>query len=403
MADLQPGAEFAGYRVEGLAGYGGMGVVYRATDPGLERQVALKLISTDLSRNAAFQRRFEAESKIAASLDHPNVIPIFHAGEHDGVLYLVMRYVEGNDLSEEITENGRLTPERTVRIVAQVSSALDAAHSRGLVHRDVKPANILLASGDHAYLTDFGLTKRLLTDADETITGNLLGTLDYVAPEQIKGTELGPHTDVYALGCVLFHAVTGKAPFAALEREAKLWAHVSEPPPSLGPDGPPALDRVIVRAMAKEPAERYRSAGELAEAATEALTEAAAAPSPAGANPAGGGSPAPGTAGVGPIVPAGLPPADDAPLLANSPLYTRQASDKPPGYRRALIIHALFTPFSFALLLVTLTAGLLFATPAVAIAVALFVYGAAVLVVCLDGDVQQRILASKLPVDREIS
>ena len=363
VAELQAGTAFAGYRIEGLAGYGGMGVVYRATDLGLDRTVALKLISTELSSNAAFQRRFEAESKIAASLDHPNVIPIFHAGDHEGVLYLVMRYVEGNDLREEVSQRGWMAPERAVGIVTQVASALDAAHSRGLVHRDVKPANVLLASGDHAYLTDFGLTKRLLAGADETITGSLLGTLDYVAPEQIRGTEVGPQTDVYALGCVLFYALTGRAPFALLEREGKLWAHVSEPPPQLDPGLPPKLDDVIGRAMAKEPEERFRSAGELAEAAASALAD-----QPADQASASSG------------------------LVAQSLVPDLSASSRRSRYRSALIRHALFAPFSLALLAATLIAGIAVSTPLVAIPVALFIYFSAVAVICLDSNVQRQIL-----------
>ncbi|HEY6550798.1 MAG TPA: serine/threonine-protein kinase, partial [Solirubrobacterales bacterium] len=361
MTELLPKSLFAGYRIEELAGSGGMGVVYRATDIDLERTVALKLISAELSDNPVFRRRFEAESKIAASLDHPNVIPLFHAGEHDGVLYLVMRYVEGEDLREEIAEHGQLSPERAIRITTQIASALDAAHAKGLVHRDVKPANILLAAGDHAYLTDFGLTKRLLADSEETVTENLLGTLDYVAPEQIRGQEIGPRTDIYALGCVLFHALTGKAPFAALEREAKLWAHVSEPPGPLGPGIPSALDGVIAGALAKQPAERFETAGEFADAATEALAERAP---------------------------------DQAPVMHTA--VSEAAAPGPPvsrrDYRRALLAHALLAPFSLAVGGGTLVAGLLFGVFLIAVPVALALYGAAAAVIFFDQDVQQRVL-----------
>src|SRR5262245_4906702 len=180
-----------------------MGVVYRAVDVELERTVALKLISAELSDDPAFRKRFQSECRIAASLEHPNVVTLFHAGEQDGQLYLAMKFVEGHDLRGEIAKRGRLAPRRVVHIVAQIASALDAAHGKGLVHRDVKPANILLASEDHAYLSDFGLTKRLLADSEDTVTENLLGTLDYVAPEQIRGQPVDPRTDVYALGCVL--------------------------------------------------------------------------------------------------------------------------------------------------------------------------------------------------------
>lgn len=355
---------FAGYQVEELAGRGGMGVVYRATDPDLERTVALKLISADLSDSSTFRRRFQAESRIAAALDHPNVVTLFHAGEEDGLLYLVMRYVEGEDLRDEIAEHGRLAPDRAVRITAQIASALDAAHAKGLVHRDVKPANILLAPGDHAYLTDFGLTKRLLADSEETVTENLLGTLDYVAPEQIRGQEVDPRTDVYALGCVLFHALTGRAPFASLEREAKLWAHVSEPPEALGAGVPAELDDVIARAMAKEPAERFETAGDLANAADDAL--------------------------VADRFPALAPAAHAASFVPAA------ATPSPPlsrlEYRRALIAHALLSPFSLALLGGTLLAGLIFGVFLMAVPVALLIYGAASAVIAFDQDVQQRVL-----------
>ncbi len=361
MTDLAQGSVFAGYRVDELAGRGGMGVVYRATDLDLERTVALKLISAELSDNADFRRRFEAESKIAASLDHPNVIPLFHAGEHDGLLYLVMRYVGGEDLRDEIAEHGPLSPARAVSITAQVASALDAAHANGLVHRDVKPANILIGTGDHAYLTDFGLTKRLLADSEETVTENLLGTLDYVAPEQIRGQTVGPRTDIYALGCVLFHALTGRAPFASLKREAKLWAHVSEAPVPLGAGIPAELADVITRAMAKDPAERFASAGDLARAAEQSLT----------ADRARDRAPSARTA-----------------VVAAAPSRSLSHRD----FRRALVAHALFSPFSLALLGGTLLAGLLFGAFPVAVPVALLIYLAAATVIVFDQDVQQRIL-----------
>jgi Protein kinase domain len=363
VTDLAHGSAFAGYRIEELAGRGGMGVVYRATDLDLERTVALKLISAELSDNSGFRRRFEAESKIAASLDHPNVIPLFHAGEHDGLLYLVMRYVEGEDLRDEIAMHGRLSPERAVSITAQIASALDAAHAKGLVHRDVKPANILLALGDHAYLTDFGLTKRLLVDSEETVTENLLGTLDYVAPEQIRGQEVGPRTDIYALGCVLFNALTGKAPFAALEREGKLWAHVSEPPEPLGADFPAALDGVIARALAKEPAERFETAGDLADAAADALADQGQDLTPASHVAA----------------PVSAEPVSRPPVSRHE-------------YGRALLVHALLAPFSLAVAGGTLVAGLLFGVFPIAVPVALLLYGAAAAVVFFDQDVQQRVL-----------
>jgi serine/threonine protein kinase len=361
VTDLPAGSMFAGYRIEGLLGRGGMGVVYCASDLGLERRVALKLLSAELSRNAGFRRRFQAESKVAASLEHPNVIPIFAAGEHESVLYLAMRYVEGEDLREAIAEQGRLQPDRAVHILAQVASALDAAHAKGLVHRDVKPANVMLAAGDHVYLTDFGLTKRLLADSEETVTDQLLGTLDYVAPEQIRAAELGPYTDVYALGCVFFQMLCGHAPFAGLEREAKLWAHVSEAPPALGPDVSPQLDRIVTKAMAKDPGERFSSAGELAESAVEAL---AREPSFKGR------------------VRASVPS-----VIGAAPRRSRSRL----AFRRALIARAIFSPFSLLILGGVLLTGALLGALGLAAPIAVVLYLAAVWSVCRDPDVRGKV------------
>ena len=283
MAELAAGDTFAGYRIEGVAGRGGMGIVYRAADLALERTVALKVIAPALAGDAEFRRRFIAESKTAASLDHPNVIPIYHAGEHEGVLFLVMRYVDGRDLRAAIAEHGGLPPTRAAEIVGQIGSALDAAHDAELVHRDVKPANVLLMSSDHVYLTDFGLTKRAAPDDQATQSGTVMGTLNYVAPEQIRGVDVGPAVDVYALGCVLFQLLTGQVPFPVDSEEGKLWAHLSEAPPTPSSFGAPrAFDGVVARAMSKAPADRFPSAGDLGGAAM-----AATIPSPA--QPAGSG------------------------------------------------------------------------------------------------------------------
>jgi hypothetical protein len=214
--DLQPGDVFAGHRIEGVAGRGGMGVVYRAVQLSLDRIVALKTIAPALAADPAFAARFVRESKAAAAVEHPNVIPIFSAGEDDGVLYIVMRYIDGPDLRSVVRAEGRLAPERAAAIVAQVAAALDAAHARGLVHRDVKPANVLLDRADHAYLTDFGLIKRLHSSATvATRAGGWVGTLGYVAPEQIRDERVDARTDVYALGCVLVHALTARRPTSA--------------------------------------------------------------------------------------------------------------------------------------------------------------------------------------------
>src|SRR5436190_14504635 len=190
-----------------------MGVVYRAIQIGLDRNVALKVITPQYASDEEFRERFKRESRLAASIEHPNVIPIYEAGESDGVLFLSMRYVDGTDLKSVLEREGTLEPRRAARIVAQVAEALDAAHAAGLVHRDIKPANILMASGDHVYLTDFGLTKRASSESALTKTGQMVGTVDYVAPEQVEGGRVDARTDVYSLGCVLYHLLTGRVPY----------------------------------------------------------------------------------------------------------------------------------------------------------------------------------------------
>jgi serine/threonine protein kinase len=265
------GAELAGYRIEAVAGRGGMGVVYRAWHLGLERPVALKVIAPDLAARDEFRARFRRESRLAAALDHPHVLPIYEAGEHQGVLFIAMRWVDGTDLGHELERSaGGLGVERAVTLTAQVAGALDAAHARGLVHRDVKPANVLLADEgtvEHAYLGDFGLAKRDDTGG-LTETGRWLGTPDYAAPEQIAGGEVGPAADTYALGCVLFAILTGRPPFERESAVAVVYAQIHDPPPRTGVSA--ALDAVVARALAKDPARRFASAGELATAARTA-------------------------------------------------------------------------------------------------------------------------------------
>ena len=262
------GAELAGYRIEAVAGRGGMGVVYRAWHLGLERPVALKVISPGLASQDEFRTRFRRESRLAAALDHPHVLPIYEAGESDGVLFIAMRWVDGIDLGRVLEEERALPLGRAVRLVTQVAGALDSAHARGLVHRDVKPANVLGADSDHAYLADFGLAKRDDT-AGLTETGRWLGTADYAAPEQIEGGEVGPAADVYALGCVLFAALTGGPPFPRESAVAVAYAQVHDPAPAARVS--PAMDAVVARALAKRPTDRFGSAGELAAAARAAL------------------------------------------------------------------------------------------------------------------------------------
>ena len=277
MADLSTGAVFAGHRIEGVAGRGGMGTVYRATHIALDHLVALKVIAADLNSDPSFRERFKSESRIAVSLRHPNVVPIHHAGEEDGLLFVTMDLIDGPDLRKLLIARGALDPEEAVSILEQIASALDVAHSRGLVHRDIKPGNVLIeeheGGTDHAYLTDFGLTKRIDQGASAalTSTGAFVGTLDYVAPEQIRGGDLDATTDVYALGCVLFEMLTGRPPFSDREEKvAKMYAHLQDPIGTVGGENA-IFDDVIARATEKEGEDRYPSAGDLARAAAAAL------------------------------------------------------------------------------------------------------------------------------------
>ena len=231
MRQLVPGSEVAGYRIESLVGRGGMGVVYRALQLRLERIVALKVIAPELLDDEGVRERFLAEARAAASVDHPNVIPVHEAGEDDGVAFIAMRFVAGDDLRSLVRGGGALDPAEAGGIVAQAAAALDAIHRAGFVHRDVKPANLLVDPGGHVYLTDFGLAKQVITRSGGTRTGHWVGTLDYVAPEQIRGGRIDARADVYALGGVLHYALTGRVPFEREGDEAKLWAQLSAPPP----------------------------------------------------------------------------------------------------------------------------------------------------------------------------
>jgi hypothetical protein len=266
-----PGTIFAGYRVDSLVGRGGMGVVYRATDLSLERPVALKLIAPELAEDERFRVRFLRESRLAASLDHPSVVPIHEAGEREGQLYLAMRYVEGSDLKTLLEREGKLSPESAVGILAQIADALDAAHRRALVHRDVKPANVLLDEDGHAYLTDFGIAKQL--GGASTDSGRIVGTLDYLAPEQIRGDEVDGRTDCYALGCVLYECLAGVPPFRRATEAETLWGHMRDEPVPI--DGHPELDPVLARGLAKDREDRPATCVELIDAAAGALGLAA--------------------------------------------------------------------------------------------------------------------------------
>jgi serine/threonine-protein kinase len=274
--ELVPGDVLAGYRIVAVAGRGGMGVVYRAEDLALGRAVALKVIAPAMSSDPRFRERFSRESRIAARLEHPCVVPVYRAGEEQGHLFIAMRFVEGTDLAALARERP-LAPERTARLVGQVAEALDAAHSRGLVHRDVKPGNVLVTgAGDaeRAYLTDFGLTMETTRDGGGlTKSGQWVGTLAYIAPEQIRGDAVDARADVYALGAVLHQCLTGGLPFPVETELEALAAHLDEPPPKPSAHGAPrAFDRVVGRAMAKDPDARYRSAGDLGRAALAAAT-----------------------------------------------------------------------------------------------------------------------------------
>src|SRR3954451_4426120 len=269
--ELRAGDEFAGHRIEGVLGRGGMRVVYRAVDLRLDRVVALKLMTAALSADEDFRRRFERESQLAASVHQGNVVTIYQAGEADGLLFVTMELVEGTDLRGLMTERGRIDIPTASAIVTQVATALDAAHAKGLVHRDVKPANVLIGAAAplHVYLTDFGLTKRTSSQSGITKTGLFVGTIDYAAPEQIKGWPVDARADVYALGCVMFEMIAGRPPFRRENEYATMYAHVSEPAPALGVS--PAVDAVVARALAKEPDERFPSAGDFARSAAAAI------------------------------------------------------------------------------------------------------------------------------------
>ncbi|MEU0785772.1 serine/threonine-protein kinase [Streptomyces sp. NPDC006173] len=300
------GRRIADYRIEREIGRGGMAVVYQAKDLRLDRTVALKLLAPELARNDTFRGRFTHESRVAAAIDHPHIVPVFEAGETDGVLYIAMRYVAGRDLRHLLDREGPLSVTVAARIALQVASALDAAHDHGLVHRDVKPGNILVAQGtdsdhpEHVYLTDFGLTKKSLSLTGFTSVGQFVGTLDYVAPEQISGKPVDGRCDVYSLGCVVYETMAGRPPFQRDDDMALLWAHQYDQPPALTtkrPDIPVAVDAVLAKALAKSPDDRYDSClgfvSALRIAARGDATGEGARPSARAGAPSTGGPPGP--------------------------------------------------------------------------------------------------------------
>jgi len=265
---LAPGSRIAGYLIEAQIGRGGMAVVYRASDPRLNRSVALKILAPELTGDAAFRQRFLREMRAAAAVDHPHIVPVFDAGEADGVLFIAMRYVSGQDLRTLLDAERTLPAARVAHIVAQVASALDEAHSRGLIHRDVKPGNVLIGTvagtgqPDHVYLSDFGLSKPALSSANLTLTGQFLGTIDYMAPEQVEGRVIDGRADEYALACTAFEMLAGAPPFQRDQGLAVMWAQLSAAAPSLRAERPelsPAVDEAVAKALAKSPDDRYET------------------------------------------------------------------------------------------------------------------------------------------------
>ncbi len=282
VADSRIGTELAGYRIEGLLGRGGMSVVYRADDLRLKRNVALKLLAPELAEDERFRERFLRESQLAASLDHPNVVPIYDAGEVEGLLYIAMRYVPGTDMRQLLRREGALESDRALALGAQIGNALDAAHERGLVHRDVKPSNVLLTGRrgkEHCYLADFGLSTSASDRSAVADPRQIVGTIDYVAPEQIRDGDIDGRADVYSLACLLYECLTGDVPFRRPNDVAVIYAHLEDPAPKPSermPELTAGIDAVFEKGMAKLPDERWETCGALIEAARSALGDGAA-------------------------------------------------------------------------------------------------------------------------------
>src|SRR5215207_1472481 len=328
-ADPRLGTEIAGYRIEERIGRGGMGVVYRAQHMNLQRRAAIKIIAPEFADTKGFRSRFIREARIAAALQHPNIVTVYDAGQSGQTLYIAMQFIRGSDLSAILNEEGRLRPYRAIDVCRQVASALDAAHGMALIHRDVKPGNVLI-EGRRAYLTDFGLTKRSGgSKSGLTQAGELVGTIHYVAPEQIEGGDVDARTDVYSLACLLFHCLTGHVPFERETDVAVIYAHLSEAPPKLTdvrPELPAGLDAVVAKGLDKSPERRFQSCSDLMSAARVVIDAAGplADTVPGRGVPAGGDAPDVATA-VGRQIPTG---GDSAPTVV------------PDGERRARMLLA---------------------------------------------------------------
>ena len=339
MAELAPGSEVAGCRIESIVGRGGMGVVYRATQVSLGRTVALKVIAPELASDSEFRERFKRESRLAASIEHPNVVPVYEAGETGDVLYLITRFVDGTDLRQVLQREAGLEPERAASLVGQTATALAAAHRRDLIHRDVKPANILIdTTGDreHAYLTDFGIARQASGTGGLTQTGMVVGTLDYLAPERIQDARGDARSDVYALGCVLFEVLTGRVPYPRDSDVAKMYAHLNDPVPApreVASALPAELDDLVRRAMAKDPESRIQTAGELAQGLERSAT-ASTIPSPPGAPVPGPTVPAEADAATVPAYEATAVAREPAPAAPGGP--ARSAPAEPASRVRRL-------------------------------------------------------------------
>ena len=344
MGPVEAGTEFGGCLIEELIGRGGMGVVYRARQLELNRAVAIKLIAPERTGEAIARERFLREAHAAAAVEHPNVLPVYRAGIEDGHAYLVMRYVAGEDLRTLVRATGSLPVAQALDIVAALGEALDAIHRAGFVHRDVKPANVLIDQVGNIYLSDFGLAKHALTTAGLTKGDQVVGTLDFAAPEQIRGGKVDARADVYALGGVLHMMLTGAVPFERDSDEAKMWAHISAKPPrvsELRPDLPSGLDDVVQRALAKEPPDRFSSAGDLARAARAAVE---------------GGSPGPErTVARGPAAPGGAKA--EPGLLSGEPTAATRHAGGQRSRRRWVVIGASLAALLVAAVVVIVVAG----------------------------------------------